>query len=155
MLNRNSVATFDMDNIGLLFTQISEIINNFSNDFNTLQHYASIPIRSEKELLERAEVMDELADRATSNNDIAMLFVNAIADRIEEYEDANLNMPTLKPNDVLAGLMKLKNVKQIDLDGVAKQGVISDLLNEKRTMNIKQIKGFSKFFSVPTSLFMG
>ena len=155
MLNRNSVATFDMDNIGLLFTQISEIINNFSNDFSTLQHYASIPIRSEKELLERAEVMDELADRATSNNDIAMLFVNAIADRIEEYEDANLNMPTLKPNDVLAGLMKLKNVKQIDLDGVAKQGVISDLLNEKRTMNIKQIKGFSKFFSVPTSLFMG
>ena len=155
MLNRNSVATFDMANIGLLFSQMGEVIESFSNDFGTLQHYASTPIKSEKELLERAEVMDELADMATSNNDIAMIFVNAIADRIEEYEDANLNMPTLKPSDVLAGLMKLKNVKQIDLDGVAKQGVISDLLNEKRTMNIKQIKGFSEFFSVPASLFMG
>ena len=155
MLTPNKTAQFDTANIALIFHQIAKIASNYSQDFNTLQQYANTPIQSEKELLERAEFMDNLADMATSNNDIAMTFVNAIADRIEEYEDANLVIPKAKPSEVLAGLMKIKNTKQVDLKDIAKQSVISELLSEKRSMNIKQVKGFAKFFNVPETLFMG
>jgi len=104
------------------------------------------------EILERAKVMDELIDMATSEDDIIMLFANAISARIEEFENEQLDLPRMKPNKVLANMMQLHGARQKYL--IAPQNVISELLNEKRAITIDQIKGFSKFFRVPVTMFI-
>ncbi len=136
-----------------LIKQMSAVLENFAPLLIKLTHYTQYPIESENEILERAKLMDELMDMAKAENDIVMLFANAISDRIEEFENEQLDLPRMKPSHVLANLMTIHNVKQKDLFEIAPPTVISDLLNEKSTMTVDQIKGFSKFFSVPVTMF--
>jgi len=102
-------------------------------------HYTQYPIESENEILERAKLMDELMDMAKSENYIVMLFANAISDRIEEFENEQLDLPRMKLSHVLANLMTIHNVKQKDLFEIVPPAVISDLFNEKYTMTVNQI----------------
>ncbi len=122
--------------------------------FEELLHYALSPVESEGEVLGRAKLMDELMDMAQSEDDIVMLFACAISDRIEEFENEQLDLPKMKPCEVLAGLMQLHGVKQKDLLDIAPQHVISELINEKRAMTVEHIKEFSRFFSVPVTMFI-
>jgi len=137
-----------------LFKQMSIVLENFAPILVKLTHYTQYPIETEDEILERAKVMDELMDMAKSEDDIVMFFANAISDRIEEFENEQLDLPRMKPSDVLANLMMIHSVKQKDLFEVAPPNVISELLNEKRAMTVDQIKGFSKFFGVPVTMFI-
>lgn len=143
-----------LENLEAMFGLFENIISEYVQYFSTLIEYANTPIQSEQEVLERAQVMDELADMATGHHDIVMVFVNAIADRIEEYEETHLEIPKPTPSEVLAELMKIKGVKQKDLGEIAPQSVISELLNNKREMNLEHIKGFSGFFNVPVTMFI-
>jgi HTH-type transcriptional regulator/antitoxin HigA len=137
-----------------LFKQMSVALENFAPVLVQLTRYTQYPIESENEVLERAKVMDELMDMAKSENDIVMLFANAISDRIEEFENEQLDLPRMKPNDVLANLMQLHQISQPDLFEVAPPNVISELLNEKRPMTVDHIKGFAQFFGVPVTMFI-
>jgi HTH-type transcriptional regulator/antitoxin HigA len=136
------------------FEQVNSIASNCSSDLSTLFYYMEQPVNSETELLERAKVMDDLMDLARSEEDIIMIFANAIANRIEEYEKNNLEFPELKPSEVLAYMMNIKNIKQKDLAHIATQSIISEILHNKRSMTVEHIKGFSRFFNIPTTLFM-
>jgi len=143
-----------LENLGNMFSLFEGVISQYVQDFSTLIEYTNTPIQSEKEVLERAQIMDELADMAAGHNDIVMVFVNAIADRIEEYEEQHLEIPKPTPSEVLAELMRIKGVKQKDLGEIAPQSVISELLNNKREMNIEHIKRLSEFFNVPVTMFI-
>ncbi len=81
-------------------------------------HYALSPVESEGEVLERANIMDELMDMAQSEDDIVMLFANAISDRIEAFENVQLELPKMKPGEVLASLMQIHGIKQKDLSDI-------------------------------------
>jgi len=137
-----------------LFKQMSIALENFAPILVKLTHYTQYPIETEDEILERAKVMDELMDMAKSEDDIVMFFANAISSRIEEFENEQLDLPRMKPSDVLVNLMMIHGIKQKDLFEVAPPNVISELLNEKRAMTVDQIKGFSKFFGVPVTMFI-
>jgi HTH-type transcriptional regulator/antitoxin HigA len=137
-----------------LFKQMSQALENFAPILVKLTRYTQYPIETEDEVLERAKVMDELMDMAKTEDDIVMFFANAISDRIEEFENEQLDLPKMKLSDVLANLMMMHCVKQKDLFEVAPPNVISELLNEKRAMTVEQIKGFSKFFGVPVTMFI-
>jgi HTH-type transcriptional regulator/antitoxin HigA len=152
MRNKN-LHPIEMTDLNELIKQMSDVLNNFAPILMTLTHYTQYPIKTEEEVLERAKLMDELMDMAKSEDDIVMLFANAISDRIEEFENEQLDLPRMKPSQVLANLMTIHNVKQKDLFEIAPAIVISDLLNEKCEMTVDQIKGFSKFFGVPITMF--
>jgi len=137
-----------------LFKQMSAVLENFAPILVKLTHYTQYPIETEDEVLERAKVMDELMDMAKSEDDIVMFFANAISDRIEEFENEQLDLPRMKPSEVLANLMTIHSVKQKDLFEIAPPNILSELLNEKRAMTAAQIKGFSKFFGVPVTMFI-
>ncbi len=140
-------------NFNELFSALGSVVTNYANSMSTLMRYTSMPIESEEEVLERAEVMDEMVDMAEHENDIVLIFANAIADRIEEFEKT-LVMPETPVSERLQGLMKIKNLKQSDLKEVATQSVISDILNDKREVNLKQAKGFAHFFNLPVDMFI-
>lgn len=77
-----------------LFSALNSVVVDSSINFIKLIRYTSTPIESEEEVLERAEVMDELMDIVKHESDITLVFINAIADRIKEFED-NMEMPFL------------------------------------------------------------
>lgn len=138
---------------GDLFSALSSVAVDYSTNVIKLMHYTSTPIESEKEVLERAKVMDEMMDMAKHENDIVLVFANAIADRIEEFEK-NMEMPSVSVSERLRGLMDIKNLKQGDFKDIAPQSVISDILNSKREINLRQAKGFAQYFNLPVDLFI-
>jgi len=149
-----SLHPIETTDLNKLFKQMSIILENFAPILVKLTRYTQYPIETEDEVLERAQIMDELMDMAKSEDDIVMFFANAISDRIEEFENEQLDLPKMKPSQVLANLMMIHHVKQQDLFEVASPNVISELLNDKRAMTVDQIKGFSKFFGVPVTMFI-
>lgn len=138
---------------GNLFSALNSVVIDFSTSISTLVKYTSTPIESEDEVLERAEVMDEMMDVAKHENDIVIVFANAIADRIEDFEN-NMEMPLITVTERLRGLMDIKGLKQDDLKSIAPQSVISDILKNKREINLKQAKGFAKYFNLPIDQFI-
>jgi HTH-type transcriptional regulator/antitoxin HigA len=70
---------------------MSAVLENFAPILVKLTRYTQYPIETEDQVLERAKVMDELM--AKSEDDIVMFFANAISDRIEEFENEQLDLP--------------------------------------------------------------
>lgn len=141
------------NDFGNLFSALSSAAINFTTSVSMLMRYTSEPIESEEEVLERAEVMDQMMDMAKHENDIVLVFANSIADRIEEFEN-NMEMPLITVTERLRGLMDIKGLKQEDLKSIAPQSVISDILKNKREVNLKQAKGFSAYFNLPIDNFI-
>jgi HTH-type transcriptional regulator/antitoxin HigA len=50
--------------------------------------------------------------------------------------------------------MEEHNLKQSDLSEIGSQGVVSEILNGKRTLNVAQIKALSKRFKVSPAVFI-
>lgn len=140
-------------NFGDLFSALSSVVVDYSTSVITLMNYTSAPIESEDEVLERAEVMDQIMDMAKHENDLILVFSNAIADRIEEFE-SKMEMPVTSVAERLRGLMEIKQLKQSDLKEIAPQSVISEILNNKREVNLKQAKGFANYFNLPIEMFI-
>ncbi|MDM8558173.1 hypothetical protein [Candidatus Parabeggiatoa sp. HSG14] len=153
-MHKKNLHQIQVTHLKELFKQMSIVLDDFAQDFVTLLHFTQSPIETEDEVLERAKIMDELMDMAKSENDIVILFANAISDRIETFENEQLHLPRMKPSNVLAQMMQLHHVEQKDLFDIAPPNVISELLNEKRAMTVEQIKNFSKFFKVPVTMFI-
>lgn len=143
----------EMVALGQVASAISATATEFAGTAVELFHYTYTPIQSEKELIDRAAVMDYLMDLAQHENDIVLVFANAISDRIEEFEN-QMEMPTVPVAEKLKMLMETRSVKQKDLKNIAPQSVISELLNGKRTVNLNQAKGFARYFDLPVSYFV-
>jgi len=153
MRNQN-LPQIEVAHLKELFNQMSLVLDDFAQDVVVLLHYTQFPIKTEDEVLERATVMDELMDMATSEDDIVMIFANAISDRIEEFENEQLDLPKMKPGEMLSNLMHLHQIESKDLLEIAPPNVIFELLNKQRSMTIVQAKAFSQFFNVPATIFI-
>lgn len=136
-----------------LFSALGSVVSDFTVNIITLTRYTSTPIESEDEVLERAEMMDFLMDMAKHENDIVLVFSNSIADRIEEFEN-KMEMPSIPVPERINSLMKIKGLTQSDLKEVATQSVISEILKGKREVNLKQAKGFARYFGLPIDKFI-
>jgi HTH-type transcriptional regulator / antitoxin HigA len=50
--------------------------------------------------------------------------------------------------------MSAHDIKQSDLPEIGSQGVVSEILNGKRQLNLRQIKALSKRFGLPVDAFI-
>ena len=73
---------------------------------------------------------------------------------IETYEDEHLAEPEGDPISVLKHFMEEYDLKQKDLPELGSQGVVSEILNGKRELNLRQIRVLSNRFKVPASVFI-
>jgi HTH-type transcriptional regulator / antitoxin HigA len=73
---------------------------------------------------------------------------------IEDYEEQNYPMSEATPQEVLLHLMEVKEVRQVDLTGIlGSKGVVSEVVNGKRSISKAQAKALGEFFKVNPSLF--
>jgi HTH-type transcriptional regulator / antitoxin HigA len=97
---------------------------------------------------------EELSHRPTRSPEEDALLELLIA-LIEKFEDENYPIPVADPLEVLKHLMEAKDLIQENLVGViGSRGVVSEVMNGKRSISKAQAKALGEFFSVEPSLFI-
>ena len=126
-----------------------------AEDLTQLLQACSHPITSELELEKRMTIIDELFSYAQTEEDLPALFAHMITDRVYEYEQKNLEIPSVKPSEALAFLMQDREIEPKDLSEIAPPNVIAEILTETGEITVAQTKGLAQFFAVPETTFLG
>lgn len=110
---------------------------------------------SETEYEQLVELLDEITDivRDDENHPLAKV-MDVIGVLIADYEDEHIPEPEGDAISVLRYLMDEHSLKQNDLSELGSQGVVSEILNGKRELNLRQVKALSERFKVPASVFI-
>ncbi len=99
----------------------------------------------------RATELEYKAERSNEEEAILELLVTLI----EKFEDENYPIPEGTPHSMLLHLMEAGGIKQENLVGViGSRGVVSEVVNGKRSISKAQAKALANFFSVDVGLFI-
>ena len=113
------------------------------------------PARNAKEYAQLVEALDAAIDAggADEKHPLARL-VDYLGDLVAEYE-AKDKMPAAATGaDALRYLMQRDGLRQVDLPELGSQGVVSELLSERRGFNARQAKALAERFGVSAALFL-
>lgn len=132
----------------------SNILSTIQRNWPPLAELLTHP-KNHVEYEQKLDMMNELLKMDLPDEHPISSFVDILGDIIDEYENTNfeeitkLEEMTASSIDKIKHLMNEYNLKQIDLvDVLGSQGYISDILNGKRELNLKHIKGLAKKFNV-------
>lgn len=128
---------------------------------DTIEHWKHIaPVIHEPQSLDDYDklsaLLDHLLDRVGEDeNHELMGLVDIISNLIENYDEAHEDdFSHVTGIDALKFLMKQHGLKQTDLKEIGSQGVVSEVLNGKRQLNLSQIKSLAKRFHVSAATFI-
>lgn len=86
------------------------------------------------------QVLDLLIDRIGDDQEHPLAsLMETLATLIEAYEDRHLPEPQSGPIGVLRSLMAEHHLKQKDMKEIGSQGVVSEIVNGKRTLNTRHV----------------
>ncbi|MGB3536153.1 MAG: transcriptional regulator [Microcoleaceae cyanobacterium] len=98
-----------------------------------------------------AQELEYKVNRSNEEDAILELLVTLI----EKFEDENYPLDEGTPHSMLLHLMESGNIKQENLVGVmGSRGVVSEVVNGKRSISKAQAKALAEFFSVDVGLFI-
>ena len=129
-------------------------LENISKVWPTIKSVFSVP-HSEKEYLELVKTLDSLVDEVGNNERHKLAPVmETIGNLIENYESREYQIKEASPVDALKYLMQEHGLKQSELKEIGSQGVVSEVLSGKRSLNLEQIKKVSNRFHVSPLVFI-
>ena len=100
-------------------------------------------------------MLDELIDEVSEKRDpVKESLIDTLGTLIKDYEDRNIKEPMGDPIGTLKYLLEEHGLNQSDLQEIGSQGVVSEILNGKRKLNLRQVTALSKKFSVSPSVFI-
>jgi HTH-type transcriptional regulator / antitoxin HigA len=107
---------------------------------------------NEKTLLQIEALMDKGDGRSPEEDRLLELLARLSAD----FEAANYDFGTSRPNEVLAFLLEKRGMKQIDLLPVlgCSKGALSDMLAGRREIARGTARKLADFFRLPVDLFI-
>ncbi len=77
-----------------------------------------------------------------------------LAQEIEHWESRAHPVPVLSGREFLRSLMAEQGIKQCDVPEIGTQGVVSEVLSGKRSLNARQIAALAKRFRVSADVFL-
>ena len=80
--------------------------------------------------------------------------LDTIGALLHVYEEENYPIPDVADAEVLRFLMDKHGLTQSDLPEVGSQGVVSEILNGKRELNIRQARLLAEKFEVSSAVFV-
>ena len=111
-------------------------------------------IHNKHEYDRAVEMLNRLLDEIGDNEDHPFYgLLEVLGTLIEHYEQEHYDFEPASGIDALKYLMKEHNVHQEDLPEIGSQGVVSEILNGKRQLNVNQIKKLSDRFKVSPEVF--
>ncbi len=128
---------------------------------NTIKHWKCIasdihePLNND-DYKRLSNILDRLLDIVGENEKHKLIgLVDVISHMISMYDDQkNHSMNNISGISALKFLMEQHHLNQSDLPEIGSQGVVSEILNGKRQLNLKQIKTLSQKFHVSIETFI-
>jgi HTH-type transcriptional regulator/antitoxin HigA len=141
-----------MEGIDMLATEMDRIMQ----EYRRLR--AVVPlgsIRTKKEYERAVGLLDAILDEIGEDEKHPMAeLADAIGVFVERYEAEHSPIPAGKPADVLRFLMTENGLRQSDFPEIGSQGVVSEILSNKRDLNTRQIRKLAKRFGVSPAVFV-
>jgi HTH-type transcriptional regulator/antitoxin HigA len=103
-------------------------------------------------LLSNLEVAMELNRERNSN--ILRELIDSMSNAALNYQKAQATQIEGSGLDALRYLVKLHGVRQCELPEIGSQGVVSEVLNGKRALTLRHVRGLAKRFKVSPSTFI-
>ena len=114
-----------------------------------------LTIRNEREYDRAVKLLNELLDEIGTNERHPLYsFMDTLGTLIEAYEEEHHPVPASSGADMLRYLMEEHSLSQSDLSEIGSQGVVSEVLNGKRELNIRQVRALAKRFHVSPAVFV-
>lgn len=126
------------------------------NEYRVLRRQIPLGVIRSKAEYDRAvaaldAIIDEIGeDEAHPLADLA----EALGVFIEVYDKAHYPMPAPSAREMLRFLMEQNGLTQSDLPEIGSQGVVSEILSGKRSLNVRQISRLAKRFHVSPGVFL-
>jgi len=122
-------------------------------------HWANIApllsIRNEREYNAAVKRLNQLLDSIGDNAKHPLYgLLDTLGTLIELYEAEHYPIPSATGAEVLQFLMEEHGLTQSDLPEVGSQGVVSEILNGKRELNVRQIRLLAEKFKVSGAVFL-
>ena len=112
-------------------------------------------IRTKKEYERAIGLLDAILDEIGEDEKHPMAeLADAVGVFVERYEAEHSPIPAGKPADVLRFLMAENGLRQSDFPEIGSQGVVSEILSNKRELNTRQIRKLAKRFCVSPAVFV-
>ncbi len=134
----------------IMNTQIEQI----AKVWPTVQNVFSVP-HNGKDYNKLVSLLDGVIDEVGENetHQLASL-METLGSLVEAYETMHVKEPEGNSIETLKNLMAEHGLKQTDLKEIGSQGVVSEVLKGKRSLNIRQVKALSEKFHVSPAVFM-
>ncbi len=112
-------------------------------------------LRTKKDHAHAVEILDAILAEIGGNEKHPMAeLADAISVFIDKYEAECVPIPPAKPSAALKFLMREHGLRQSDLPEIGSQGVVSEILADKRELNARQIRQLAKRFGVSPAAFI-
>jgi HTH-type transcriptional regulator / antitoxin HigA len=114
-----------------------------------------LTIRNEREYDRAIKLLNELLDEIGMDERHPLYtFMDTLGTLIEAYEEKHHPMPASSGAEMLRYFMEERGLAQSDLTEIGSQGVVSEVLNGKRELNIRQVRALAKRFHVSPAVFI-
>ncbi len=118
-----------------------------------VENYLTIHNKHDYELA--VNMLNQLLDEMGGNEKHPLYgFLDVLGIVIENYETEHYDLDGASGADALKYLMQEHDLRQDDLPEIGSQGVVSEILNGKRQLNVGQIQKLSKRFKVSPAIFL-
>ena len=114
-----------------------------------------LTIRNEREYNAAVKRLNELLDEIGDNEKHPLYsLLDTLGTLVHTYEEEHYLISDVTGIDALRFLMDEHSMTQSDLSDVGSQGVISEILNGKRELNVRQVRLLAKKFKVSSAVFV-
>ncbi|MHB8474653.1 MAG: helix-turn-helix domain-containing protein [Gammaproteobacteria bacterium] len=112
------------------------------------------PLRTEAEYDAAVAALNRLLDAGAADERHPLANLAAtLGELIGDYDDAHYPLPDVSGTDMLKFLMPQHGLKQGDLPEIGTQGVVSEIINGKREINLRQVRKLKERFGISADAF--
>ena len=112
-------------------------------------------IHNEEELDSATNHLNELLDEIGDHEEHPLYsLLDTLGTLIHAYEQEHYPISDAGGVEVLRFLMQEHELTQSNLPEIGSQGVVSEILNDKRELNVRQIRDLAKRFNVSAAVFV-
>ncbi|MCP6761044.1 MAG: transcriptional regulator [Fischerella sp. CENA71] len=121
---------------------------------NLLAEITPTAIETEQEYERVLQVVEQLTFKKNRTIEEQVLH-KLLVILVEAYETQNYPMDESAPHEILQHIMETSGTRQADLVGIiGSSGVVSEVVNGKRSISKAQAKALGDYFKVSPSLFI-
>jgi HTH-type transcriptional regulator / antitoxin HigA len=114
-----------------------------------------LSIRNEREYNAAVKRLNELLDEIGDNEKHPLYsLLDTLGTLVHVYEEEHYPIPDVTGAEVLRYLMDEHGLTQSDLPEIGSQGVVSEILNGKRELNVRQVRSLAQRFKVSSAVFV-